>query len=155
MTTESRRERDEAMLALVLDQPEPAPGPRPGLDELWDWHAGKIKGERAVQIKAHVARDAEVYAAWREIRLALAESERADNTTAVAVDRGRSWWVRFRDWLFPDGFGGGLAVAATAAGVAVMVGILMSHPSLEDLVDDQYREWGATGEGVAPWPRVA
>ena len=67
-----------ASAALALDDPSPAPGERPGLDELWDWTAGAVAPERAREIRAHVARDAELYATWRELRLELASAPAPD-----------------------------------------------------------------------------
>ena len=61
-----------ASFALALDDPMPAPGARPDLDELWDWTAGAVDAARAREIRAHVARDPELYAAWRELRRELA-----------------------------------------------------------------------------------
>lgn len=144
-------ERAAARLSLLLDAPEPAPGPKPGIDELWDWQAGLIDGERAEQIRAHVARDPSVYAQWREIRLAIDEpSPKESPATAETAQTGPLG--RLVGWLFPEGFAGGAMAAAAVIGVAVVVGIqLFGAPELDEIVDERYAAWGGFDADLDPW----
>jgi hypothetical protein len=142
MTEENMRDHQMALAAIALDNAT-ADGQKPSFEELWDWAAGKISGERATQIQSHVARDGQIYTQWREIRLALQEdsvsddvrsstsavSQRSDSVvtgaSATASDRkgaGSSFMETILGWLTPVQLGGGLATAAVL-GIAVSIGL--------------------------------
>lgn len=73
-----------ARLALLFDQPQSTPiGDKPDTDELWDWMHGAVAEERSRQIQSHLARDAEVYDQWHEMRLAEQEFNPAIENSSV------------------------------------------------------------------------
>lgn len=141
MTDEQdNKDQQLAMAAIALDEPGLPDGPKPDFEELWDWAAGEVSGDRAVQIQSHVACDAEVYSMWREIRLSCEEESltstsvsdesgqkmtQSDNVRQSTKRSDSSWWEEFLGWLTPQQWGGGL-VAAAVLGIAVSVGLNQS-----------------------------
>ena len=130
-----------ALVALALDDPGAAPGPRPTLEELWDWMGDEVEAGRADEIRAHVARDPEVCELWRQLRLALLE-ERVGATvpsgelraTRTASTTG-GWLSRWRTRLEPLPFGGALATAVVLV-TAISVALEPVPPSF-----DLWQDW--------------
>jgi len=150
-TPQERAEWIEALLALALDQ-EPAPGPRPTLEDVAAWHAGQLSGVRAEEVKAHVARDPECYGWWMELRAAEAQLETSGGPTVKGEPEVRPvpWWRR---WLQASGERRSLAVGglgvAVAAVLVVAVGVRMRlAPGLYEGIDRGYEAW--EGAGVSP-----
>ncbi|MEM7258172.1 MAG: hypothetical protein AAF404_12385 [Pseudomonadota bacterium] len=86
-------QRRLATLSVLLDKPEPPVGIRPTTDELWDWIHGQVPDDRALEIKSHVAADNTVYEEWRQLRLALEETDTLQSVSSqpdasAVTDRG-------------------------------------------------------------------
>ncbi len=135
-----------ALLALALDNPPPADGIAPDLNELLAWQQGRVAQPRADEIKSHVARDPEIYALWREARAML-----ASQLPKQQPKRERLQWP---DWLiFPDWLAqGGLPIAITAA-LLVAIGLpQLEHSSaLSSQIDEDYQSLAPMALSSAQW----
>jgi len=156
---QDEQSRQLVLAALAIDKPSSAAADKPDMAELWDWVNGSVDPQRALQIRSHVARDPELYAQWRELRLALAEDAAGSASDIVAhsvsdesfdqpaqklasgyrresEESKESLFERFFNWLSPPVFGGGLATAAIL-GVAVSIGLNQSQQSQDFWTDWQ------------------
>lgn len=140
--------RKMAQAAIIIDSPESASGEKPDMEELWDWMGGRVEAQRAQQIQSHVARDAQIYSQWRELRMALEEAElerpelnvSASNRQASAGydlpsqareyksagNDSSGFFERVLTWLSPAPLGGAFATAAIL-GVAISIGMNQSR----------------------------
>lgn len=148
---QDKLDRNLALAAIALDGEQVATGEKPDFDELWDWAAGKVTGERELQIRSHVARDAQVYGLWREIRVAMAEKPLANTAVEGQVEefsepqiQSRAGhadstlaglWNTILGWLTPAQLGGGLATAAVL-GIAISLGLNQGRQAPDDFWSD-------------------
>lgn len=152
---QDRYDRQLAMAAIALDHAaDTGDGEKPDFEELWDWSAGQLSGVRASQIQSHVARDPDIYAQWREIRLALEETVNKDMASDPATHNvapplhgrnanGQESTTKIKsglmetifNWLTPAQLGGGFATAAIL-GVAVSIGLNQSDSPPNDFWSD-------------------
>jgi hypothetical protein len=134
----------EALLALALDT-RPAPGTKPDLAEIAAWHAGRLPEPRAGEVKAHVARDAECYRLWYELRTEEVHLWRESHTAKPAQKPGL--WGHVSRWWTSGGHGrriGGALAAATVGLFAAVIGLkILLAPDLAQQIEDSYARWDA------------
>jgi|GEM_PF-4773932 len=138
-TSDDDRIRHLCLAALALDEPAPAGGERPSLDELWDWMAGQVPEPRATQIGEHVARDPRVHEQWRELRDALEEDQASSavsdghSRTERDAPRRTGWLESLSRWLSPPVYGGAFA---TVAVLGIAIGVARQPPE-----PDLWQDW--------------
>jgi hypothetical protein len=118
-------ERLSIMLALLADVDSPQ-GARPTLQEIQEWHAGRLDEKRAMEVKSHVARDPDCYQLWREIIAAEA-------TVSEEAVKKQSWFIvliaRLKSSLskpLPLVLGGGLTAALATMFIVLILPLLQT-----------------------------
>ena len=133
---------NEVMLALALDK-EPPPGNKPTLVEIAAWQAGAYSGERAVQIKSHIARDPDCYRMWSDLIAAKRQLNAEHSPKKSAPKKCLKDWFTGRRLGF---VGGGLAVALASVFVAVLGLRLVMDVDVLTSIDQDLQQWS----GEAP-----
>lgn len=157
------RDKRLARLAVAVDNTPPC-GPSPDLFEIDQWRRGRLGPPRSDEVLSHLARDP---ALMRQLVELEATEAGLAGTRPTLFDRlsalGRGLQRRLREaWRHPGGswaFGGGLATAALALVVALL--LVPATPSLDQLgrkLDAGYAAWDTDyhpDAGAWPWRPAA
>lgn len=144
----SPEERLLGLVRLLSDQESPA-GPTPTLQEIQDWHLGKLDEKRAQQVKTHVARDPACYQLWRDLIAAEKEAELVTEKPVSIVSKllnlFKQWWTTpTRSWA-----GTGMVTAMLVVVVAVLMPYFGSWSPLDDPIQAELEyDWPYAGMSI-------
>ena len=130
----------EVLLALAMNKKKSLEGPEPTFDEIFDWHRGALSDQRAREVKAYVAHDADSYSIW----INLLDSERLVRAMPQPslLSRLRA---RLPDWSIAT-MSGGAAVTVMILFVAVVgINTIMSL-TLEEQINRDYQSYAADAD---------
>ena len=129
----SPEEKLAAMLGLLADDTEPN-GPTPSLQEIQNWHLGKLDAQRAAEVKSHVARDPACYQMWSDLVASEKETEvqeLAKQDLITSLMRKMKMW-----WMSPPSFwiGSGLVTTAIVVLAVIIVPVHQTWSPIDDPV---------------------
>ena len=141
-----------ALSALLLDSPGAPRGATPEDGELWDWIHGQVTAARASEIDEHVARDAEVYERWRQLRLHIDEKPQIETASSAATSPSPDDIPSFRERIFSStrwlGFGRPVLVGAALSALTLSLLLLIlpsqTTPPTDFWQDTRYNKNSAT-----------
>jgi len=146
MTQDEEEAHKLAIASLLLDTPPPVKGPRPTLEELWDWMHDAIDENRAAEIRTHVARNSDVAEEWRELRLVLdemqSESHPATNEKQpTLLNKISEWLGNLQSPPLIGQFGGTLAGIALV-GFSLLLLLKVYDPAQEPISETPFwQDW--------------